>query len=114
VLTVLRHPAGDAGSEPEVGAADHRRVEAVGRRQRQLLAVRPGEVERADVDRHRGGGFADDQLHQLARLLRRGRFLGEALQEVELPDGVLEILPLDDPHPANVRGEDGIPLVRRL
>src|SRR5207302_10041918 len=98
VRAVLRDPAGDALANPQVRLADHLRVEPVGRGQLKLPSGRVQQVERADVDRHRRGRLADDQLDQLARLLGGRRLLGEPLQEVELPYGVMKVLRLDGPH----------------
>ena len=80
VRAVLRHPARDALAQPEMGAADHLRVQAVGGGQAEPALAHLEQVEGADVDRHRGGRLPDDQLHELPRLLRGGRLLGEPLQ----------------------------------
>ena len=99
---MLRHPARDALAQPEMGAADHLRVQAVGGGQAEPALAHLEQVEGADVDRHRGGRLPDDQLHELPRLLRGGRLLGEPLQEVELPYRIVEVLLLDGAHVATV------------
>ena len=87
----LGHPARDALADAHRDLADHLLVEPVGRRQQQVATVRLEQVEGADVGAHRRRGLPDDQLHQLARLLRGRRGLGQPLQEFELAHGQAEV-----------------------
>ena len=65
----LRDPAGDALPHLHRHLADHVLVEAVGRGEQQLAAVRQHQIERTDVGADGRSRLADDQLEQLIRAL---------------------------------------------
>ena len=83
-----RRPAGDALADGEAHAADLRRVEAVGRRQREPLARPVEQVERAHLDAHRDRRPVDQGPHQLVPVARLGRQLGELVEERELAEAI--------------------------
>ena len=76
--------AGDPLAEGEADPADLGPVEAVRGGQRQPRPVAVGEVERADLDAHRGRRPVDDRPHQLVPVAGQGRELGDLVEEREL------------------------------
>ena len=83
-LAARRDAAGDALAPGQADLADLRPVEAVRRRQGQPRPLAVGEVERADLDAHRGRRPIDDRAHQLVPVAGQRRELGDLVEEGEL------------------------------
>ena len=81
---------GDAPRDPlterEADLADLRAIQSVRRRERQARTFSLGEVERTDLDAHRGGRAVDDRQHELVPVTGRGRKLGDLVDERELTE----------------------------
>ena len=78
------HAPRDPLAPGEADPADLRTIQPVRGRQREPRPVVVGEVERADLDAHRGGRAVDDGTHQLVPVTREGRKLGDLVEEREL------------------------------
>ena len=77
-------PPGDALAPGKADPADLRPVEAVRRGEGQPRPVAIGEVERADLDAHRGRRPVDDRAHELVPVAGERRELGDVVEEREL------------------------------
>ncbi len=84
--------SGDALAPAEADPADLRAVEAVGRGEGQPHPFVVGEVERADVDAHRGRRAVDDRAHQLVPVARERRELGDVVEEGELVEPPIRVV----------------------
>ena len=83
--------SGDALPPVEADAAHLRAIEAVGRGQRQAHPLVVGEIERADLDTHRGGRPVDDRMHELVPVARERGQLGDLVEERQLAEPTLRV-----------------------
>ncbi len=95
-LTAGRDPPRHAFAPRQAHLADLGAVQAVGGLERQAPAVAVGEVERADLDAHRGGRALDDGPHQLVPVTRQRRDLGDVVEEGELAQSIAGLVQVGD------------------